>query len=104
MVRIAFVHPDGTRQDVLAEVGISLMQVAVNNDVPGIGGDCGGACACATCHCLLDGSWSDHIEAACPAESEMLEYVSDASPNSRLACQVEVTPLLDGIVINIPAT
>lgn len=104
MPTIIFAQHDGSEQRVHAEVGQSVMQAAINNSVPGILGDCGGNCSCATCHGYLDKAWIANIPAAKPYEIDMLSCASDLSADSRLTCQIIVTPELDGLVIRLPAS
>lgn len=102
MPKITFIEHNGTEHVVAAEVGLSLMQVAVNNMVPGIIADCGGYCNCATCHCYIDPAWVDKVPAKEADERDMVSYAIDAQENSRLSCQLRVTPELDGLVVRFP--
>lgn len=102
MPTIHFIQPDGTEGVVSAEVGESVMQAAYRNQVPGILADCGGSCSCATCHVYVDAAWTAHIPDATDDESELLACVVDPRPNSRLTCQIRVTPELDGLVVRLP--
>jgi len=86
MARITFIQHDGTEHVVEAEPGMTVMEAAVKNSVPGIAAECGGACACATCHVYVD----------------MLDFAFDIRPESRLSCQIKVTEALDGLVVRIP--
>lgn len=104
MPTIIFVQHDGSEQRVHAEVGQSVMQVATNNGVPGVLGDCGGNCSCATCHGYVDKAWAMRMPSAQPYESDMLCCASDQTDDSRLTCQIIVTPDLDGLVIRLPAS
>ncbi|MFM2278763.1 MAG: hypothetical protein RLZZ444_994 [Pseudomonadota bacterium] len=104
MVRIAFIEHDGTQHDVEAPQGWSLMEAAVKNGVPGIDGDCGGACACATCHVFVQAPWFDKVGERSPNEQEMLEFSAEVADNSRLACQITLAPALDGITVRMPAS
>lgn len=103
-VRVIFIEHDGTEHPVDAKVGSSLMQVAVNNLVPGIEADCGGLCACATCHGYVDASWRGQLGAPSQGESDLLRFASNAMPESRLTCQLQVNENLDGMVIRLPAS
>lgn len=102
MPTIIFVQHDGSEQHVHADIGQSVMQVAVNNRVPGILGDCGGNCSCATCHAYVDKAWAIHMPAAQPYENDMLSCTSELTADSRLTCQIIVTPELDGLVVRLP--
>ena len=102
MSTVNFVEPDGTKKVVVVEDGTSLMQAAVENDVIGIMGDCGGACSCATCHCFIEDGFFDKLEEPDPVEKSMLEFAADPQANSRLGCQVFMSDELDGIVVKLP--
>ena len=78
------------------------MEGAVKNGVPGIDADCGGACACATCHVFVDAAWLEATGARTEQEAEMLEFAENVQPNSRLSCQIEVTPAFDGLIVTMP--
>ena len=83
--------------------GTTLMAAALDNDVPGIDGDCGGNCACATCHVFVDEAWRSRVGGpASDNESDLLGFADGANESSRLGCQVEVTDELDGIVVRLP--
>lgn len=102
MPKIIFVDHLGNRYETKAQVGRNLMQVALDNAVPGILGDCGGACSCATCHVYVDPAWSAHLPDKSPTETFMLEAVLDERPTSRLCCQIKVKPELDGLCVELP--
>ena len=102
MVKVTFVEFDKTELTVDADEGMSLMEVALQNGVPGIDADCGGACACATCHIYVDQNWVDKTGEAEQMEQDMLDFAFDVTEQSRLSCQVKVTDDLDGIIINLP--
>lgn len=102
MTKITYVEHNGTKHEVEAEAGSTLMDVAVQNGVPGIDADCGGACACATCHVYIDTDWSDKLNEKGEMEEQMLELAENYQDTSRLACQVKVTPDMDGILVNMP--
>ena len=100
MPKISFVEPDGTLRVVDAALGESAMQAATRHGVDGIIGECGGSCICATCHCYVDEVWRARIGAPGDAEAEILEFETDsARPESRLACQIEITETLEGLVL-----
>jgi len=103
MPTVVFTDSEGTCHTVQAPVGRSLMQVAVDNAVPGILGDCGGACSCATCHGYVDSSYLDRLPPRSETEVFMLEGVPDLRENSRLCCQIRMQPELEGICIEVPA-
>jgi ferredoxin, 2Fe-2S len=102
MPRVTFIAHDGTRSNVEAPVGTSLMLAAVNHGVRGIDGDCGGQCACATCHVYINGAWAGKIPPPAAHEDEMLNFTAERLPDSRLACQVKLTEALDGIEVRMP--
>jgi 2Fe-2S ferredoxin len=104
MVKIVFVQQGGAWKQVEAREGLSVMEVAVKNNVPGIDADCGGACACATCHVYVDEAWLEKLEAQATMESSMLEFAADVEPRSRLACQIKVHQALDGLTVYLPAS
>ena len=103
MARITFIEQDGTRHIVEADTGESLMQAAKNNGVPGILADCGGACACATCHVYVQEDWLARTGAPDGMETDMLEAADQVRGTSRLSCQIRVTGELDGLIVEIPA-
>lgn len=102
MPEITFIEPDGNERTVKAEVGVSLMEVAIANGVRGIDADCGGSCSCATCHGYIAEAWMEKIEPADYGEISMLDFVFDKMDNSRLTCQIKVTPEMDGMLITLP--
>lgn len=102
MARIRFIQHDGTEQVVEGEAGKSVMQTARDNMVPGIIGDCGGNCSCATCHGYVDPAWIHKLPPRSEGELVMLDGVMHLEDNSRLTCQIKLTPELDGIVIRLP--
>ena len=99
---VTFIEHDGTRHAVAAEDGLSVMEVAINNGVPGIDADCGGMCACATCHVYVDPAWIEKLPPKSDMEETMLDFAQDIEPTSRLSCQIKVTPELDGLVVRTP--
>lgn len=102
MARIIFVEHDGTRHEVDANSGTTVMEAAVNNMVPGIDADCGGACACATCHVYVDEAWIEKTGVAEAMEESMLDFAADMQANSRLSCQINISDELDGLVVLMP--
>lgn len=101
MGRITFVEHDGSKHDVEFEAGESLMQVAMNNGVPGIDADCGGECACGTCHVILDTGFAESGKAS-DDEEQMLDLTPEREASSRLSCQVKLTDAMDGLVARLP--
>lgn len=102
MPKLRLIEHNGTEHVLEAEVGSSVMQTAVDNMVPGIIGDCGGNCSCATCHGYVDAAWIDRVPPKSEDEAIMLEGVLHVEDNSRLTCQLKLTPELDGLVVRLP--
>lgn len=102
MAQLTIIAFDGTRFEIAAAEGSTVMENAVRNSVPGIEAECGGACACATCHVYVDDAWTEKVGAPSPMEEDMLDFAVDVQPNSRLSCQIKVTPTLDGLVVRVP--
>lgn len=102
MPTVHFIDPQGTEHTVDAPVGKSLMQVAIDHAVPGILGDCGGACSCATCHGYVDADFLDRLPPRSETEVFMLEGVPDLRDNSRLCCQLRMQPQWEGIRVQLP--
>lgn len=102
MPKITYIDHAGSKQTVDAIVGDSLMETALSNDLPGIEADCGGACACATCHVYISEDWSDAIGKAEDLEKEMLSVAEEVRETSRLSCQVTITEDMDGLVVTTP--
>ncbi len=102
MPTITLVEYSGTEHTIEAEAGKSLMQNALDNAIPGIDADCGGACACGTCHCFISESWGDCAGEADPMEESMLNMRPDREALSRLSCQIEVSDSMEGMVVRLP--
>jgi 2Fe-2S ferredoxin len=102
MPKIKYIEHSGKEHEVDVPVGWSVMEGAVKNLIPGIDADCGGACACATCHVFVDQAWLDKLPAKEDMEETMLDFAPDMAANSRLSCQLKVTPALDGLVVRMP--
>ena len=102
MPKITYIDTADTARTVEAEIGATVMETAIRNVVPGIEAECGGACACATCHVYVDESWQAKTGEASPMEQDMLDFGYDVRPNSRLSCQIKVTDALDGLTVRIP--
>ena len=103
MVKISFIQPDGSEQQVEAEPGVTVMEAAKLNNVAGIEAECGGACACATCHVFVDAAWREKVGSPAEMEEDMLDFAFDVRKESRLSCQIKVTEALNGLVLRIPA-
>jgi 2Fe-2S ferredoxin len=103
MVKITYVHTDGTRETVDAVIGNSVMQTALANGIEGIVAECGGSCMCATCHVYVEPDQLALLPPPRQAEDEMLDTTAaERLPNSRLSCQMTVTPELEGLVVHLP--
>lgn len=102
MAKITYVAFDGTRFEIEAENGSTVMENAIRNSVPGIEAECGGACACATCHVYVDDEWAATVGSPEPMEEDMLDFAYDVRPTSRLSCQIRVRDELDGLVVYVP--
>ena len=102
MPKITYIDPSGATHDVDAEVGATVMETAIRNGVPGIEAECGGACACATCHVYVDEAWTAEVGEPEAMEEDMLDFAYDVQPNSRLSCQIKVRDALDGLVVRVP--
>jgi 2Fe-2S ferredoxin len=102
MTRIIFIEHDGTTHPVEAEDGLSVMEAAKSNDVPGIDADCFGACACATCHVYVDPEWLGKTGERSSMEDDMLEIADGVLANSRLSCQIRIDSSLDGLTVRLP--
>ncbi|TWB25667.1 2Fe-2S iron-sulfur cluster-binding protein [Nitrospirillum bahiense] len=104
MPKVNYVSATGLHTVIEAGAGDSVMEAAVRNGVPGIDAECGGACACATCHVMVSTDWLSRLPPAAEAERTMLEFAVDPQPNSRLACQIRLTAELDGLVVHTPVS
>ncbi|MEQ8746653.1 2Fe-2S iron-sulfur cluster-binding protein [Pyruvatibacter sp.] len=102
MAKITYVEHDGTEHVVDVDNGLSVMEGAVNNLVPGIDADCGGACACATCHVHVDEKWLSKLDPKEDMEQTMLDFAPEVQENSRLSCQIKVSDELDGMIVRMP--
>jgi ferredoxin, 2Fe-2S len=104
MPKVVFITLDGAQRVVYANVGESVMAAAVRNGIPGIIGECGGNCSCATCHVYVDDDFSASVGGAGDMEDDLLDLgVADRRDTSRLSCQIAVTEDLDGLTVHIPA-
>jgi len=102
MTKITFTDAAGQSRTVEAEDGSTVMETALKNAIPGIEAECGGACACATCHVYVDESWIERLGKAEQMEEDMLDFAFDVRPTSRLSCQIKVRPELDGLTVSTP--
>ena len=102
MAKITYIEFNGKEHVVDVKTGLSVMEGAVKNNIPGIDADCGGACACATCHVYVDEAWADKTGSQSAMEESMLDFAENVEPNSRLSCQIKVTDELEGLVVRMP--
>jgi len=101
MPKVTYITPDGERIEVEVENGYSVMEGAINNNIEGIVAECGGACACATCHSYIDENWLDRLPEMDDMEDSMLDAAYERKDNSRLTCQIEMNDDLDGLIVNV---
>lgn len=102
MAKITYIEHSGKKHEVEVANGLSVMEGARDNNIPGIEADCGGACACSTCHVYVDAAWVGKIPTKDAMEEDMLDFAWEPSDLSRLTCQVKVTDELDGLVVQLP--
>jgi len=100
--KITFIEFDGTAHEIDVPAGGSVMEAAVSNNVPGIDADCGGACACATCHVFVNEEWMGQVGERGDMEQSMLDFAENVRATSRLSCQIVLTDELDGLVVDMP--
>jgi 2Fe-2S ferredoxin len=101
MPKVTYITPDGERHEVNVDIGYSVMEGAINNNIDGIVAECGGACACATCHSYIDDAWLDRIPPMDDMEDSMLDAAYERRHNSRLTCQIEMNGGLDGLIVHV---
>jgi len=102
MAKITYIEHDGTEHVIDVKPGLSVMEGAVKNNIPGIDADCGGACACATCHVYVQEEWLSKTGTRSAMEESMLDFAEGVEDNSRLSCQIKVSDELDGLVVRMP--
>lgn len=102
MPKVIFVDHEGNKREIEAKPGTTIMEAAVQNLIPGIDADCGGACACATCHVYVEEAWFEKLKERDDMEDSMLDFAEDVRPTSRLSCQIQMTDELDGITVTTP--
>ena len=102
MPKITFIEANGHKIETNAEIGSSLMKAAVNAGVAAIVAECGGACACGTCHCYINPDWFNKLDSPKEDEVDMLEFVIDPNEFSRLSCQINITEDMNGLIIKVP--
>jgi 2Fe-2S ferredoxin len=103
MAKITYIGADGTRYEVEAENGSTVMENAIRNGIPGIEAECGGACACATCHVYVEPEWREAVGGPSEMEEDMLDFAFDVREESRLSCQIRISEKLDGLVVKVPS-
>ena len=103
MAKVTYIEHSGKSHTIEVPNGLSLMEGAVQNNISGIDADCGGSCACATCHVYVNEKWFDKLPNKEDAEEDMLDLAFEPKKNSRLACQITVTDNLDGVVVKMPS-
>jgi 2Fe-2S ferredoxin len=101
-VNITFIDSHGQSRVVEGEVGSTVMETARRNDIPEIAAECGGACACATCHVYVEDAWGAAVGKAAPMEEDMLDFAFDVRPTSRLSCQIKVSAAVEGLRVKMP--
>ena len=101
MPKVTYITTDGNHHEVTLENGYSVMEGAINNNIDGIVAECGGACACATCHSYIDDAWLDKLPPMDDMEDSMLDAAYERRHNSRLTCQIEMNESLDGLVVHV---
>ncbi len=102
MAKITYITHDENSFEVEAANGATVMETAIKNSVPGIEAECGGACACATCHVYVDDAWKETVGSPEAMEEDMLDFAWEVQPNSRLSCQIKVSDALDGLIVRVP--
>lgn len=102
MPKITYVDASGTERTVEGKTGMTVMETAIKHNVPGIDADCGGACACATCHVYVDPAFSDKVGKPSAMEQSMLDFAENVKENSRLSCQIKIREDLDGLKVTTP--
>ena len=102
MPKITYIEFNGTEHTVDVDTGLTVMEGAIKNLIPGIDADCGGACACATCHVHVDAKWTEKVGGPDDMEQTMLDFAEDVDDSSRLSCQIRVSDELDGLIVRMP--
>ena len=102
MPRITFVDHAGQARIVDADIGSTVMETAIRNSIPGIDAECGGACACATCHVYVEAEWLDKVGKRAAMEEDMLDFAFDVKDSSRLSCQIKISDGLNGLRVRVP--
>jgi 2Fe-2S ferredoxin len=103
MAKITYIEHSGVEHVLDVKTGLTVMEGAVKNNVPGIDADCGGACACATCHVIVDPAWADRLPPQGTMEADMIDFAHGPTPTSRLSCQLTISDDFDGLILHLPA-
>jgi 2Fe-2S ferredoxin len=102
MPKVIYIEYSGKEHQIDLPIGFSIMEGAIKNSIPGVDADCGGSCACATCHVYVDEKYLSKIPTAQEAEKDMLDFVNETNNSSRLSCQIMMNNELDGIIVRMP--
>ncbi|HTK12674.1 MAG TPA: 2Fe-2S iron-sulfur cluster-binding protein [Xanthobacteraceae bacterium] len=102
MPKITYIDQGGASRTVDADNGLTVMEAAIRNDVPGIEAECGGACSCSTCHVYIADDWVERLPPVSPMEEDMLDFAYDVRSTSRLSCQIKVVDDIDGLTVTTP--
>jgi ferredoxin, 2Fe-2S len=102
MPKVTYIEFEGKEHSINLPLGFSIMEGAIQNSIKGIDADCGGSCACATCHVYIDENWVKKLPEIQESERDMLDFVTELKNNSRLSCQITMTDQLDGIIVRLP--
>ena len=102
MTKITYIEHNGTKHTIDVQNGLTVMEGAVQNDIPGIDADCGGSMACATCHVYVKDDWYNKLDEKSEGEDDMIDQAYDPKKNSRLSCQITVSDKIDGLVVHLP--
>ena len=102
MTKIVYIEHSGKSHSIDVQNGLTVMEGAVQNNIPGIDADCGGGMACATCHVYVKEEWFDKVNIKSEGEDDMLDQAYEPNKQSRLSCQISVTDDIDGLIVNLP--
>ena len=102
MAKITYIENNGKEHTVDVQNGLTVMEGAVQNDIPGIDADCGGSMACATCHVYVKDDWYDKLDEKSEGEDDMIDQAHDPKKNSRLSCQITVSDKIEGLIVHLP--
>ena len=102
MAKIKYIEFNGNEHEIEVSNGLTVMEGAIKNKIPGIDADCGGACACATCHVYVDNKWIEKLSPKDDSEEDMLDFAFEVKSNSRLSCQITVSDEIDGLIVHLP--